>query len=267
MKGFAKVVAAAVVVCAAAGAESDGYDDIDVAEFETEDGAVDDSGGAGFGGFGGGAEDPLAGLGSLFNMMNGGGGAGEDDGGDFCKGKFPAPSKPLHATEALRANGCGPQGMQLQDNFGLEVCCNGHDICYGFCGTEHAYCEKTFKKCMKKHCNKNYGGKERSDCHNSAGTFHALTNMMGKGLHSSWQQKLCTCFDTKEEADAQHAEMLTEFYEYLKSKGADIDDPAEKAQQNLSKYAGKEGTLYFKLGKKYGVEYDFVQFDNVKREL
>ena len=239
--GFAAIAAALAIsaMVKAQGAiqeeEDDLYDSIDVADMDGESEASDPMG------------DPmggLGGLGSLFGMM-GGGADGAD--GDACVGQFAAPAKPLHQTEALAANGCGPQGMQLNDEYGLEVCCNGHDICYGLCGTDFQQCENTFKKCMKKHCNKNYSGQEKAGCHQSASSFHAITSMMGKGLHNSWQHKLCKCFDTESAAQAHHTEMLTAFYEFLKEKGASVDDPETKAKSNLKKYAGKEGLLYFKL--------------------
>jgi hypothetical protein len=49
-------------------------------------------------------------------------------------------------------NGCGPAGyvlVNLIPNHPLGLvdfttCCNGHDICYGTCGGNKAYCDSTF---------------------------------------------------------------------------------------------------------------------------
>jgi hypothetical protein len=48
----------------------------------------------------------------------------------------------------LRANGCGPEGLQITEPFGLHRCCNGHDVCYGMCGVHFEYCERKFDECM-----------------------------------------------------------------------------------------------------------------------
>jgi len=213
-------------------------------------------------------EDPAM-LNDLFSMFgNMGGGQGDQGGDAVCdEGLFPAPINPLHTSEAMVANGCGPQGLQMPDEFGLEVCCNNHDVCYAVCGTSFQKCEKKFKKCMKKLCTKKYRGEQKKNCMQSAQTFGGLTGMLGAGMHSGWQKRLCKCFETKEEAYAQHLKTLTELYEHLASKGASVGIPAEKAEQNLQKYEGKEGELYVKLIRKYGVEYELVKFDNVREEL
>jgi hypothetical protein len=134
----------------------------------------------------------LAGLAGLFGQMNGGGGpGGGGPGGQKGKpgpgksgclaGKFPGPTaKPYIYT----ANGCGPQGMQVKENFGLHVCCNNHDLCYGVCGTTFSYCEAQFGKCMKAVCEK-HGGEKTSECNQQAQSFTGMTRMFGGGMHQS----------------------------------------------------------------------------------
>ena len=38
----------------------------------------------------------------------------------------------------------------------LSMCCDKHDICYDTCGTVKETCDKDFKKCLNKACEKLY---------------------------------------------------------------------------------------------------------------
>ena len=50
----------------------------------------------------------------------------------ICKdGKFPGPN--VGGGYVPEANGCGPSGMQIPEQFGLYKCCNRHGRC-GWCG-------------------------------------------------------------------------------------------------------------------------------------
>ena len=60
--------------------------------------------------------------------------------------KFIAPRAIVDVEPGmLVANGCGPQGMEVKESFGLWPCCNIHDVCYSSCGTTFSFCEKRFK--------------------------------------------------------------------------------------------------------------------------
>merc|ERR1711935_371228 len=151
-------------------------------------------------------------------------------------GKFPGPTaKPYIYT----ANGCGPQGMQVKENFGLHVCCNNHDLCYGVCGTTFGYCEAQFGKCMKAVCEK-HGGEKASECNQQAQSFTGMTRMFGGGMHQSSQVDACDCFDSKETAAQRHLEHITGLYQRNNPEKA--KDKAFIAGL-LERSKGKEGPL------------------------
>jgi len=87
----------------------------------------------GSGGGAGNADDPFA---AFADMLGGGAGGGATDPGDrFCKkkGQVMAPKMSMFDEGMLKANGCGPMGMQVTEEYGLYQCCNQHDLCYSIC--------------------------------------------------------------------------------------------------------------------------------------
>merc|ERR1719231_1311355 len=78
-------------------------------------------------------------------------------------GKRAAPKLGSHLS--FGANGCGPAGLQVREDFGLHRCCNAHDVCFSVCGTSFDWCEQRFKSCMQQVCTDQVDGDEdRSRC-------------------------------------------------------------------------------------------------------
>jgi len=208
--------------------------------------------------------DLLGGLGGA----GGGGGGGQKKKGPpaVCPGKtFPAPKVALHLTDNLRANGCGPQGMQVDDEYGLSKCCNAHDICYSFCGTPFDWCEEEFQSCLKKVCNAH---EDPSGCKETADGFSGLTKIFGSGFWKKAQKNTCECMNSKQAANERYLETMADFYAFKAEKlGEDASDPRKSAEKALRKWKGKEGKLQMTLGLKYGVDLEFVKFDDVEAVL
>jgi len=178
--------------------------------------------------------------------------AGMGDQGSMCpEGQVPAPAEGHH--KAMTANGCGPQGLQIKEPHGLYRCCNFHDVCFSACGTTHEWCEKEFKRCMRKTCKQPDSG-DKPECKKQAETFSSLSGAFGKGFHSSSQKMSCKCMD-KAEAAGQHMKFLVDFL-------GQYDPEAEgRAGAYLEKWRGKEGELYALLVRKYGRK--FVKFTDI----
>eukprot|EP00931_Biecheleriopsis_adriatica_P039278 TRINITY_DN22465_c0_g1_i2.p1 TRINITY_DN22465_c0_g1~~TRINITY_DN22465_c0_g1_i2.p1 ORF type:complete len:262 (-),score=72.18 TRINITY_DN22465_c0_g1_i2:29-814(-) len=202
-------------------------------------------------------------LGGLAGMGGAAGGAKGKQERTVCpKGKFQVP-RPLNRLKKgmLIANGCGPQGMQMQEPFGLWRCCNRHDVCFSSCNTTFEFCERKFEQCMKNRCKEPENVKSQDECMKSANSFSSMTKMFGKGSHSSTMFEVCDCADTEKEAWQKRRDWVLDVYTRF--------GPAEKASNEtfidevLKKHKGKEGTLYFDLIIKYGGAKGFVEFDNV----
>ena len=72
--------------------------------------------------------------------------------------------------------------MMVEDNHGLVKCCNGHDICFGVCGTTFSYCESRFSKCMRDLCK---DAAEPAQCNKEAQGFSGMTRLHGGGFHTT----------------------------------------------------------------------------------
>jgi len=187
------------------------------------------------------------------------GSKGKSSGEPVCPaGQVPAPTE--NKGYQLSANGCGPQGLQVKETWGLYKCCNGHDICYATCGTDYQYCERTFKSCMATVC-KGYKDNQRKECTSQANSFSSMTAAFGGGFHSKSQKDACDCYPNHEAAHQRRRVHLMDFYRRHK----DTDATEEKVTETLNKYKGREGDLYFKLTKKYAKS--AIHWDNIKDEF
>lgn len=222
--------------------------------------------GGGLGGLGGLDAGGLGGMASLLGDLMGGmqGGQGGGPGGrggggrGLCKtGEVAVPKEDNH--KAFSANGCGPQGMRIDEEHGLFRCCNFHDICFSVCGTTHQWCEKQFEKCMRRVC-KNPASGEKHACKEQAQTFSSMTQMFGMGFHSTSQQASCTCVN-KDLAHLTHRSYLTSFLKDYNETAAEEENVSEL----LDKWKDKEGQLYAMLTKKYG--HLFVSFQDIAPEF
>lgn len=176
----------------------------------------------------------------------------------LCKeGELPVPLAGHH--KKMKANGCGPQGFQVHESFGLHKCCNFHDVCFSTCGTSHEFCEKEFRRCMDLACTKPALGTIAA-CRKQAQSFATLTTSFGRGFHKRSQRESCTCMPEEIAADVHHEYLL----EFLKDHDPETATE-EAAEELLRRWKGKEGHLYAGLVKKHG--HKFINFDNIKEEM
>lgn len=193
-------------------------------------------------------------------------------------GEVPAPTE--NPDYKFECNGCGPKGMQVNENFGLYKCCNGHDLCYSTCGTTKEYCEKVFKSCMKSTCEKSFGHNPamKADCEKQANSMTGLTAAFGGGFHTrsqtgnkeTGQPGACDCYESEEKADERWLQKFTEFYIAHAEPKMSEGEAAAKAEEVLKKNKGnKRGEAYYKMIKKYQKSTKETEFiwDNVKAEL
>jgi secretory phospholipase A2 len=174
---------------------------------------------------------------------------------EFCDaGKFKAPVSlnsllQQQPRRQFTANGCGPEGMEVKEPFGLWRCCNGHDVCYSTPTADFPFCESTFTSCMKKVCNELEADDSANSvkCHKQADGFAGMTKMFGRGSHSSSQRETVECVDSIETAHERWTTFVQEIYD-----ASDVVMDREQIERNLAKYKGKEGTLAYKLVLKYG---------------
>lgn len=209
----------------------------------------------------------LGGLGALFGALGGQGkGAqGHGRGGTpaICSKKeliVPRPLKKLKKG-VLVANGCGPEGMQVKEPYGLWRCCNRHDVCFGSCGTDAAFCERRYSACMKKRCQEKENAGHRQECDKQAQSFAGMSGAFGGGIHASSMPQVCDCAKTPEDATLKRREWISDLYRRFGP--SDKADDAAYIDGLLEKYKGKEGRLYYELITKYGSAKGFVAFSAV----
>eukprot|EP00927_Polykrikos_kofoidii_P008867 TRINITY_DN13700_c0_g2_i1.p1 TRINITY_DN13700_c0_g2~~TRINITY_DN13700_c0_g2_i1.p1 ORF type:complete len:263 (-),score=44.08 TRINITY_DN13700_c0_g2_i1:32-769(-) len=180
------------------------------------------------------------------------------------------PSSKLRASKmvsALRpeANGCGPQGMQVHEPFGLWRCCNRHDVCFSSCDISFKYCESMFKQCMMDRCAVPENNGKQKKCKDTANSFSALTGIFGGVSFAKSMKQVCECFSTEGKADERRREWVSDVYKRFGS--------AEKAQNRtlidelINKYNGNQGELYFNLINEFGAKPGFVQWDKVPADF
>jgi len=216
-------------------------------------GSMGDMGGGSLGGKGR-SSDPLAGLSEMF---------GEDVSQAFGKGvdkaACPYPAPKMGSFLKSEANGCGPKGLRMDEKFGLVTCCNRHDVCYWLCSTEHSFCEKQFKRCMKTVCKKN--GDKRQECQQQADQFSVMTKSFGLSMHATGQKDQCDCLPSRDAALERHKAFLMQFYEAVNASAA----TEENVNRALATYKNREGEMYYNMALKYWQH--FVKCDGVRAEL
>jgi hypothetical protein len=170
------------------------------------------------------------------------------------KGQTPVPRLIEDFQEPISVNGCGREGMRMPDDFGLEPCCNAHDLCYQSCGASFRMCEKKFDRCMRAVCSALEGGGQAGSCIETAEMYSGLTKMMGRAVWIESQQNVCTCEKDPESAKQHHEAFLQDFY------GRYAPERTEGTSRLLGKHRGREGLLYMRLGERYKDKY--VRFDS-----
>ena len=120
----------------------------------------------------------------------------------LCNSTCPA-GRTLTQVVKQTSNGCGPEtgdafgdilnklgGAVLQK---FQTCCDGHDMCYGTCGSIKDKCESNFLKCMKGKCDEIKNILNKSLCHTKAKFVHSLVFNHGLKYFKNAQDTMCKC--------------------------------------------------------------------------
>lgn len=237
---------------------------------------------------GAGGVEGLEGLASLFSGLGDIGDGGAPAGGSVGTKKRRRSECPKGRTRVPKdldsilsrprrnqfiANGCGPEGMQVEEPFGLWQCCNGHDVCYSTCGASFQLCEDQFGRCMKGVCDRIQSPERARECHKQASSFTGMTGIFGKGSHASSQRDTCECKKKGPEADAAWRSFVEAVYAKSGATGGMGQDtaainamlphghePINDARTDggaidalMKAWKGKEGELAFDMVRRYGV--------------
>ena len=104
-------------------------------------------------------------------------------------------------------NGCGPQaGVDfVPDDFGdysFTGPCNGHDVCYGTCGSSKAQCDDQFFDDMVEVCqNTTFAlSSDRSACIRNATIYATAVASFADGAYADGQVEGCDCCEPPVEA-------------------------------------------------------------------
>jgi secretory phospholipase A2 len=181
----------------------------------------------------------------------------EDSSQKICQAGF-VPVPKMEELKLFTANGCGPQGMQIKEEFGLYKCCNGHDVCFEVCGTTHKFCEEKFSSCMAQVCETPLNG-TKEECLAQSKSFSVLTRSFGQSFHLESQKESCDCLPGDQAAERQ-LKFLQSFYNKY-----DGTKSLEEVKRQLSKWSGREGEMFYQLVRKYGQA--VVKFDHIQPEF
>jgi len=187
----------------------------------------------------------------------------------FCKAKKVVPVPKIDQFTSgdgtdgkLVVNGCGPAGLKQDEPYGLHRCCNRHDLCYSVCDSGFDWCEREFKKCMRKICKDQDDEDDKKECKKKADEFASATSIGGATFYLEGQKQACEeeCLP-KDEAKEKFVAFLTGFYSQYNKENVD------EVESTLQKYKGKEGQLWLGLLRKYGIEKNLIEFDEIHEEL
>jgi secretory phospholipase A2 len=97
-------------------------------------------------------------------------------------------------------NGCGPQGGLdfVPDDYGqwsFTEPCNGHDRCYGTCGSDKATCDSNFQDDMDEVCRQTtfFLSAERAACMRLSRIYAGAVSNFGDGPYEEGQIESCDC--------------------------------------------------------------------------
>ena len=117
----------------------------------------------------------------------------------LCNSTCPAGTR-LTQVVKQTTNGCGPEAYgQFLNNVGnmvlkkFQTCCDGHDMCYGTCGSIKDKCESNFLKCMKGQCDEIKNILNKSLCPTKAKFVHSLVFNHGLKYFKNAQDTMCKC--------------------------------------------------------------------------
>jgi hypothetical protein len=126
------------------------------------------------------------------------------------------------------------------------------------CGVPKEECEVDFNKCLVKHCKSMYGG--NTECLDTAGTYVAGVRMFGCQGFIGSQEVGCSCLK-RSDIYSHSTNTLTRFYERFNSSKTSADVTAA-----LSKYKGKEGTMWKELFKLYPKSIEIISRDGQRQK-
>ena len=96
----------------------------------------------------------------------------------------------------LRTCGSGFNEPFVPDNpfgFNFSSCCEGHDNCYGNCGTTKKDCDNKFLGCMLKACESEGGPARKSVCKMWARRYYRAVKWFGESAYDAAQENCPDC--------------------------------------------------------------------------
>jgi hypothetical protein len=141
----------------------------------------------------------------------------------------------------LRANGCGPEGLQVQEPFGLHKCCNGHDVCYGTCGVHFEYCERKFDECMQRVCKlyESAAPEMFEQCNTQRITFAGMTTMLGNRFFLNSQRDACQCFPDEQAAYDRYHDAILELHQVRPHQWDQFESSRERSTRCWGRLLGR----------------------------
>ncbi|XP_050293156.1 group XIIA secretory phospholipase A2-like [Anthonomus grandis grandis] len=100
-----------------------------------------------------------------------------------------------------KSNGCGTFGFKIRtggffmpaiSNWGMQSCCNDHDVCYDTCASNKEICDRQFLFCLLRLCNRGDEDKVR-DCRESAIVAAKAVENFGCVSYLYAQKSACVC--------------------------------------------------------------------------
>ncbi|CAC5409284.1 PLA2G [Mytilus coruscus] len=114
-----------------------------------------------------------------------------------CRNGVKAKPHPNHKPTS---NGCGSFGIEFDTGNlpQMTECCDTHDICYDTCNTDKEKCDKDFRQCLMKMCDKlgdDLNKEEAEGCEATAEIMYRGTLALGCTPFKKAQKNACLCTD------------------------------------------------------------------------
>lgn len=168
----------------------------------------------------------------LGEMMAGG---GKKCSMECPKGQVPAIKEKYH----FNSNGCGyGSDMKVGGAYDFSPCCDMHDVCFTVCNAKFQFCEKEFKACQQKICDKQDTKEDAQACQGQLQLYSMGTGLFGCGVFPASQEEGCDCVSRKEFPERQQA-WLEHFKDTFVPAEDELDIDAIVATKNRGKQAQK----------------------------
>ncbi len=107
-----------------------------------------------------------------------------------------AINNPTNKSDSLGLKTCGSGWNEpfVPDNpfsFLFSSCCEGHDNCYGTCGTIKGHCDVNFYTCMLGKCSGYLVSEVTYACTRSARFYYYVVSSFGQSAYDAAQEKAC----------------------------------------------------------------------------